>query len=592
MQLTPEEREANDEAVRRAVLTLWQTRMLRHHKLAVIDEVANGLSFYDNTFLRELPRLYAGLEDDLARRYPQLPQRSCRPSCAWARGSAATATAIPSSPPKCCAGTLRMQSSRVFAFYLEQLHKLGADLSLTSIVVEVSRRAGGAGRIARPTTARTAPTNPTAAPSTGIYARLAATARSLDQMEALRHAVAEAPPYCLVRRIRRRSRRHPPFARGAQRRGCWRAAGCAGCAAPSACSAFTWRRSTCARTRTCMSASLPNCSPPPGPDIDYLALDEAGRIALLAEELRTARPLASPYLNYSDETTDELAIFRTAREMHRRYGAAASRTTSSRRPTASPTSSKSRCCSRKPACCGRARARLDVNIVPLFETIGDLRNAGPVMDRLLGLPAYARLLGSRGAAQEVMLGYSDSNKDGGFLTSGWELYKAEIALVEVFARHGIRLRLFHGRGGSVGRGGGPSYQAILAQPGGAVQGQIRITEQGEVIASKYANPELGRRNLEILAAATLEATLLAKDHDAPRTEYLHAMDELSRTGLPRLSPPGLRDAGLRALLLGIDGHQRNRRAQHRQPPGLAQEEHRASRICARFPGCSRGRSAA
>jgi phosphoenolpyruvate carboxylase len=170
---------------------------------------------------------------------------------------------------------------------------------------------------------------------------------------------------------------------------------------------------------------------------------------------------------------------------------------------------------------------LDVNIVPLFETIADLRNCSRVMDELLGLPEYRGLLDSRGGAQEVMLGYSDSNKDGGFLTSGWELYKAEIGLVEVFRRHGVTLRLFHGRGGSVGRGGGPSYQAILAQPGGAVQGQIRITEQGEVIAAKYANPEVGRRNLEILAAATLETTLLRSDRAAPRDEYLAAMEELS-----------------------------------------------------------------
>ena len=147
--------------------------------------------------------------------------------------------------------------------------------------------------------------------------------------------------------------------------------------------------------------------------------------------------------------------------------------------------------------------RLDVDIVPLFETIGDLQHCGPIMEALFALPAYRRLLASRGDVQEVMLGYSDSNKDGGYLTSTWELYKAELALVDVFRRHEVGLRLFHGRGGSVGRGGGPSYEAILAQPPGAVQGAIRVTEQGEVIAGKYSNAEVGRRNLETLAAATL-----------------------------------------------------------------------------------------
>jgi phosphoenolpyruvate carboxylase len=169
-----------------------------------------------------------------------------------------------------------------------------------------------------------------------------------------------------------------------------------------------------------------------------------------------------------------------------------------------------------------------MNIIPLFETIGDLRAAADTMDRLFSLPLYRALLHSRGEEQEVMLGYSDSNKDGGFLTSGWELYKAEVMLAEVFSRHGIRLRLFHGRGGSVGRGGGPSYDAILAQPTGAVSGQIRITEQGEVIASKYGRPDVGRRNLEVLAAATLEATLLDHENETESAKpFYDDMDALS-----------------------------------------------------------------
>src|SRR5262249_24631518 len=163
----------------------------------------------------------------------------------------------------------------------------------------------------------------------------------------------------------------------------------------------------------------------------------------------------------------------------------------------------------------------------LFETIEDLQACAGIMDRMFSLHDYRRLVDSCGGVQEVMLGYSDSNKDGGFITSGWELYKAEIGLVQVFERHGVRLRLFHGRGGSVGRGGGPSYEAIVAQPGGAVNGQIRITEQGEIISSKYSNAEVGRSNLEILAAATLEASLLHPRQPAPKPDYLVAMDELS-----------------------------------------------------------------
>jgi phosphoenolpyruvate carboxylase len=263
------------------------------------------------------------------------------------------------------------------------------------------------------------------------------------------------------------------------------------------------------------------------PGLDYAALPEPERIRLLLAELATARPLSSPYLSYSAETESEVAILRATAEAHRLYGPASVPHYVISKATGVSDILETAVLLKEAGLLRPREGSLDLDIVPLFETIEDLRNCSTVMDELLGLPEYARLLEGRDRVQEVMLGYSDSNKDGGFLTSGWELYKAEIALVAVFRRHDVKLRLFHGRGGSVGRGGGPSYQAILAQPAGAVQGAIRITEQGEVIASKYSNPELARRNLEILATATLEATLLQPETADPPVSYLAAMDYLS-----------------------------------------------------------------
>jgi phosphoenolpyruvate carboxylase len=165
-----------------------------------------------------------------------------------------------------------------------------------------------------------------------------------------------------------------------------------------------------------------------------------------------------------------------------------------------------------------------VEIIPLFESIADLGNCGKVIGEALDLPLYREWINrgeaGREAAQEVMLGYSDSNKDGGYFTSNWALYKAEATLAAVCKARGVRLRLFHGRGGTIGRGGGPSYEAVLAQPPGSVDGALRLTEQGEVIASKYADPESGRRNLETLAAATLEASFAIPGKDHRRHEAI------------------------------------------------------------------------
>ncbi|MDP9107538.1 MAG: phosphoenolpyruvate carboxylase, partial [Pseudomonadota bacterium] len=269
---------------------------------------------------------------------------------------------------------------------------------------------------------------------------------------------------------------------------------------------------------------------------DYGVLDETDKVALLLAELAQPRLLTSPFEQYSDETISELGVLQAAREIRQRYGARAIRNyIISHTETVSDLLEvlllqKETGLLRASSEHGDSAA-LDLMVIPLFETIPDLRLAASIMDQWMALPVVRAMILQQGALQEVMLGYSDSNKDGGFLTSTWELYKAETDLVQVFDRAGVKLRLFHGRGGTVGRGGGPSYEAILAQPAGTVNGQIRLTEQGEIIASKFSNPEIGRRNLELLVAATLEASLMPHLADAKRTRqrigFEKVMEQLS-----------------------------------------------------------------
>lgn len=506
------------------MLTLWQTNLLRHTELTVADEVANGLSYYDYTFLRILPRFYAALEDRLARHSPgnrPVPIASFLRPGSWIGGDR---DGNPFVTAAVLEQTVRMQSTRALRFYLEEVHELGSELSLTTRIVEASEAL-----------THLATNSPDRSPHrigepyrqaiSGIYARLSATLRDLDAATSPRNPVADAPAYASAQDFRADldimhsslvENGSAELARG-RLRDLIRSVDCFGFHLAS----LDLRQNSDVHERT--FAELLEAV---HPGSNYPALPEDARIALLTRELVSARPLVRPFWTYSDDTQGELDVLRAAARAQRLYGPRTIATSIVSNTTA-VSDLLELAVLLKEAGIVTPEGESAMHTVPLFETIADLRNCPAIVDRLLGVPEYRRLVDACGGVQEVMLGYSDSNKDGGFVTSGWELYKAEIGLIETMQRHGVKLRLFHGRGGSVGRGGGPSYDAILAQPSGAVRGQIRVTEQGEVISSKYSNPEVGRRNLKILAAATLEATLLHPEEKTLRPEYRDAMETLS-----------------------------------------------------------------
>lgn len=267
---------------------------------------------------------------------------------------------------------------------------------------------------------------------------------------------------------------------------------------------------------------------------DYLGLDEAGRTAVLTSELATPRLLRHPTANYAEQTTGELAILDAAATAVRQLGRRAIPHYVISMATAVSDVLEVAVLLKEVGlvrvASDGAPAQSELDIVPLFETIGDLAGSADTLRGLLSHPTYSEIIASRSNRQEVMIGYSDSNKDGGYLSSQWNLFAAQAALVEAAGEHDVRLRLFHGRGGTVGRGGGPAYQAILAQPPGSVDRSIRVTEQGEMIAAKYAQPALARRNLETLVAATIKASCTTTSvEDAANPTHEAAMSQLAST---------------------------------------------------------------
>ncbi|MDP1900062.1 MAG: phosphoenolpyruvate carboxylase [Rubrivivax sp.] len=527
----PPERLADNEALMRARVTqLWQTRMLRTTRLTVADEVENALSYYQTTFLREIPRLYREIE----RALPGHPVASFLRMGHWIGGDR-------DGNPNVGAATLRHALSRqaevALRFYLTEVHELGSELSISGTLAPVTPEMTALAERS-PDRNEHRQDEPYRRALIGLYARLAATLQRLTGTEALRHAVAPQDPYTdaaeFLRDLQVIARslhsHHAQALVGPRLAPLMRAVQIFGLHL-----ATLDLRQSSDKHEAVVAELLRTARVEP----DYSALPEAARVECLLALLNDARPLRVHGAEYSALARSELEIFETARDALARFGREAIR-----HYIISHTEEVSDLLEvlllQKET--GLLTGTLDTSAraalitVPLFETIADLRRSEPIMREFYALPGITALVLASGGEQDVMLGYSDSNKDGGAFTSQWELYRAEVALVELFAGlapgpadgpgQPITLRLFHGRGGTVGRGGGPSYQAILAQPPGTVNGQIRLTEQGEVIGSKYAHPEIGRRNLETLVAATLEATLLHPTQSAPKA-FLAAAAEIS-----------------------------------------------------------------
>ena len=504
--------------LRLSVLMLWQTAILRLSRLRVRDEINEALGYYDLSLFRAIGNLQDEARSEIARRWPELADGELAPVIRMGSWIGGDRDGNPFVTADVVRYALDRQAGIAFSHHLTALGRLAIELSMSSRLVtptadldaladasgddspfradEPYRRAlrGMQGRLAG-SCLRSIGVVPVAILETARepYASPAELTFDLDiVIESLAGHGAASVAEAIVVPVRRDVALFGFHLCG-----------------------LDLRQNAAVHEQTVAELLATALVCP-----DYLALDESQRRSVLLAELATPRPLRLPRATYSERTTSELAIVDAAAEGIRRIGAAAI-----------PHYVISACSAVSDlleVAVLTKEADIEVDIVPLFETIDDLSDAGATLHALLTDPWYRARVRSRGDSQEVMLGYSDSNKDGGYLAANWALYRAEGDLVQVAAKHNVHLRLFHGRGGTVGRGGGPAYEAILAQPPGSVNGALRVTEQGEIVAAKFADPDLARRNLETVLAATIEASCVDTENiDDDRERYSAVMDELA-----------------------------------------------------------------
>jgi phosphoenolpyruvate carboxylase len=487
-----------EEALLRQIALLWQTRPLRRERLYVADEVETALAYLRDVFVPVLPALYARWERVLGKR----PKSFLKPG-SWIGGDR---DGNPFVTADSLHHALGLACESVLSHYLDEVHALGAELSLSTELAEVTAELAKLAKVSA-VASPTRTDEPYRRALTGIYVRLAATYVSLVGREPARPTTVVAAPYATPDCLRD-DLCTIAHSLGQEGEGILSGSGALGRLIRSV-ETFGFHLATLdlrqnADVHERVVGELLKVA---GVAADYLALSEADRVALLLCELEGGRLLANPYAAYSEEAASELAIVRAAAEARRKYGPACISTyIISKADSVSDLLEVNILLKEAGLWRPGHPPQADVMAVPLFETIADLEQGPRIMSEWLRLPSVAATTAALGH-QEVMLGYSDSNKDGGYLTSVWSLHQASRALAEVFEIEKASMQLFHGRGGAVGRGGGSSFSAILAQPSGTVQGRIRITEQGEVIAAKYGTRESAALNLEAIASATMLATL-------------------------------------------------------------------------------------
>ncbi len=511
--------------LRRHILTLWQTALIRLSRLKIQDEIETGLRYYAAAFFEVIPQVNAQVRAALQARWPDtdlLAEPILRPG-SWIGGDR-------DGNPNVTADVVRLATGRAaftaFAYYFGELTALEQELSMSVRLVHIG---DGLAALADACHEPAREDEPYRRALRVIHARLTATARQILDEQPEHELDLGMSPYQTPAELLAdldvvdESLRSNGSAVLADDRLC---------RLRESVRVFGFHLSglDMRQNSDVHEEVIAELFAWAGVHDDYASLSEPERVELLAAELGTRRPLVRPEADLSELARKELGIVMAAARAVHVFG-----------PQAVPNYIISMCQSvsdmLEPAILLKEAGLLDasgdqphaaVGIVPLFETIDDLQRGSSILEAALDLPLYRALVTARGDSQEVMLGYSDSNKDGGYLAANWALYRAELDLVESARKTGIRLRLFHGRGGTVGRGGGPSYDAILAQPPGAVRGSLRLTEQGEVIAAKYAEPQIARRNLETLLAATLEATLLDTEGLGQSSEEAYAvLDDLA-----------------------------------------------------------------